>query len=156
MVITEPATMLTDYLITLVSWGFAYHLHRRGSARAGRLWAVGFLSAGAAALAGGTFHGFAQLLPGWSLSLLWDSAMLLIGLSAGFMIAGTYIAVLGRGRRWLIAGLAVTGVGLALLALKVSPHPAFNQNDLYHCIQLVAFYCFFRGAGLIEDPAGQG
>lgn len=156
MVISEPATVLTDYLITLACSWFAFRLYRRRAIRPVRLWAAGFLSVAGAALAGGTFHGFAGVLPARLISLLWNSTILLIGLAAGLMIAGTYVAAMGAGRPWLLAGLALTGIGLTLLALEVSPHPAFNQNDLYHCVQLVGFYFFFRGAGTLGQRTREG
>ncbi len=48
--------------------------------------------------------------------------------------------------RWLMAGFWVSLVGATVQILTVSPAPWFNQNDLYHIIQMVALYLFFRGA----------
>jgi hypothetical protein len=50
---------------------------------------------------------------------------------------------------WLVAGVAVSGIAAAVQVGKVTPHPRFNHNDLYHVIQLVALYLFFRGGVLL-------
>jgi hypothetical protein len=52
---------------------------------------------------------------------------------------------------WLIAGVAVSAVAAAVQVRKVTPHPRFNHNDLYHVIQIVALYLFFRGGVLLGD-----
>jgi hypothetical protein len=48
--------------------------------------------------------------------------------------------------RWLMAGFTVSLLGATVQILTVSPAPWFNQNDLYHVIQMVALYLLFRGA----------
>jgi hypothetical protein len=50
---------------------------------------------------------------------------------------------------WLVSGVAVSGIAAAVQVKKVAPHPRFNHNDLYHVIQLVALYLFFRGGVLL-------
>jgi hypothetical protein len=52
---------------------------------------------------------------------------------------------------WLVAGVAVSGVAAAVQVWKVAPHPRFNHNDLYHVIQIVALYLFYRGGQLLID-----
>jgi len=50
---------------------------------------------------------------------------------------------------WLVAGVAVSAVAAAVQVRKIAPHPRFNHNDLYHVIQIVALYLFFRGGVLL-------
>jgi uncharacterized protein DUF6962 len=52
---------------------------------------------------------------------------------------------------WLVAGVVVSGVAAAVQLKKVAPHPRFNHNDLYHVIQVVALYLFYRGGRLLGD-----
>ena len=73
------------------------------------------------------------------------------------MIALAALATLGWVRQgaaaspWLVAGVAVSAVGAAVQVKKVAPHRRFNHNDLYHIIQIVALYLFFRGGMLLVD-----
>lgn len=151
MRISEPATLATDYLLGALCLLWALRLARRGSGRCLKLWSIGFLLVGAAGLAGGTFHGFRTEAGAALLAQLWNATMVLIGGSAGFMISGCLVAVIGRARPWLASGLAVTLAGLAVMVARVRPSPSFNQNDLFHCIQMAGLYLFYRGALLLRD-----
>ena len=80
---------------------------------------------------------------------LWNLTLLLIGISAGFMISAALFGSLSRGARhtqWLSAGLILSIVGFVILQTHVTIDSNFNHNDLYHCVQIVALYCFFTGA----------
>jgi hypothetical protein len=52
---------------------------------------------------------------------------------------------------WLVAGVVVSAVAAAIQLTKVAPHPRFNHNDLYHVVQIVALYLFYRGGLLLAD-----
>jgi hypothetical protein len=73
------------------------------------------------------------------------------------MIALCALAVVGWTRTgaaappWLIAGVAVSAVAAFIQIKKVSPHPRFNHNDLYHVVQIAALYLFYRGGILLVD-----
>jgi hypothetical protein len=56
---------------------------------------------------------------------------------------------------WMIAGVLVSTLGAAAQAARLSPHPSFDHNDLFHVVQMVGSYLFFRGARLLPvqiDP----
>jgi hypothetical protein len=147
MKIVEPATMLTDYLLAAVSLVLAFKLFPRKafSWQDGRfLWSIGFVIAATAAVTGGTFHGFALYLEPATRHTLWIVTVYLIGAATGFMLSGTFVEP-RKSKPILIAGLAVTLVGLAVVKSKIQLHPSFNHNDLYHLIQIGAFYLFYRG-----------
>ena len=55
------------------------------------------------------------------------------------------------GAAWLIGGVIVSAIAGLVQGLRVSPHRWFNHNDLYHVIQIVALYMFFRGGSLLVD-----
>jgi hypothetical protein len=151
--ISEPTTMMTDYLLGGAAIIFAVSLRSRISAsRTIPLWMTGFSTAAGAAIIGGTFHGFASYQSVGLHRSLWDVTMLLIGASAAFMISAALGGTLHRHAettRWLGAGLILSVAGLAIQIGGVSLHPDFNHNDAYHCIQTVAFYFLFRGARLM-------
>ena len=49
------------------------------------------------------------------------------------------------------AACLVSLVGGIVQARRVAPHRHFNHNDLYHVIQMVALYLFYRGGALLVD-----
>ena len=52
---------------------------------------------------------------------------------------------------WLVAGVVVSAVAAAIQLTKVTPHPRFNHNDLYHVVQIAALYLFYRGGLLLVE-----
>jgi uncharacterized protein DUF6962 len=151
MPILEPATMITDYVLALASLGFGASLLRlrsRDRTVPPLLWAIGFFVAAAAAVAGGTYHGFALSFSAAGHRAMWNVTMLLIGASVGLFVAAilTMRKSLTEHRNWLKAGVLLSMFGLVVQQSGWSFFQNFNHNDLYHCIQIVAFYLFFRAA----------
>jgi hypothetical protein len=73
------------------------------------------------------------------------------------MIALCALALVGWARTgaaaapWLIAGVMISVVAAVIQLRKVSPHRRFNHNDLYHVVQIMALYLFYRGGILLGD-----
>ncbi len=151
MWIAEPATALTDYLLTVECFFFSLRLRGLSEVRGRRLWMFAFLALGVGALAGGSFHGFRPVLSGKLSAGLWNTSMILIGTAAGFMMSGVIVSRAARARRWLLVGLGVSIAAGVLLALKIGLHESFNHNDLFHCIMLFSLYAYYRGARLLGD-----
>ena len=106
---TEPITMLTDYVLGVLALAFGYGMlckNRIDGQLARSLWAYAFLSLSLSALVGGTYHGFQ-----WQDNhgdLLWKATTLSMGFTSLFMTASVvYANCGGRMRRsWLvIAGI---------------------------------------------------
>jgi len=55
------------------------------------------------------------------------------------------------GMGWLVAGVGVSLIGVLVQVRHVVIHRQFNHNDLYHVIQMLALYLFFRGGVLLVD-----
>jgi hypothetical protein len=147
--ISEPTTLVTDYVLAIFSTVFGVVLLRARTNRATLLWSIGFLSLAGAGLTGGSFHGFRQMMTDSAHRSLWNITCILIGAAAAFMISGALTGPLsryGRNTRWHAAGLIVSIAGLVIQQGHISPHPSFNHNDLFHCVQILALFCFFRGA----------
>ena len=151
MLIREPTTMITDYFLALASVVFGASLLRmrmRHHTVSLLLWAIGFFVAAAAAVAGGTYHGFALYFSETGHRAMWNLTMLLIGATVGLFVA----AVLTKPKSppehqsWLKAGVLLSMFGLLVQQSGLSFLQNFNHNDLYHCIQIIAFYLFFRAA----------
>jgi len=154
MKITEPVTMLTDYFLAGFSLVLSLKLLRLAHTQ-GRLpvslWGWGFFAMAAAAALGGTFHGFALVLENSTRTTLWNATVYAIGLGTSFMISGAMTGSIPRqseAAHWLISGLVLSVLGLAVQQSSLGLGQHFNHNDIYHCIQTAALYLFYRGARL--------
>jgi sugar phosphate permease len=149
--ITEPATMLTDYALAALAIVLGLLLLKPDS-RPIMLWTVGFFLTAAAALTGGTYHGFVGWLNEGRRVALWNVTVFLIGAASGFMIAAAAVSPIGwsdPATKWLLAGLAATLVGLVVQQSNFQLHRHFNHNDISHVIQMGALSFFYLGARLI-------
>jgi ribose/xylose/arabinose/galactoside ABC-type transport system permease subunit len=163
MFVTEPATMLTDYALTAVCAWFAFSLSRRAEGRKVGLWVAAFAVTAFAALAGGTAHGF-RIPLGENHRLVWTTTVVAIAAGSALLVAAGIRSAMRpetdeqearrEGLRWLRRAIAVSLAGLAVLVLKLSPHPHFNHNDLYHVIQMGGLYCLYRGAERLHGLNG--
>lgn len=151
MTVTEPMTMITDYLLALACAVFAVMTFRmHGSHPAMVFWILAFAFGAIAALLGGTHHGFKMNLSPGTGKALWDFTMITIGASTAFLAAATMTSGLGRGEleyvRWLKWGIGVSAAGFVIQKAGWDIHPGFNHNDLFHVIQIAGFWCFYEGA----------
>ena len=157
MQITEPVTMLTDYALAAASLYFAYLLARILGPRnrvSAWLWCAAFLSSAVAALLGGIYHGFALNFEASTLRSMWNVSVFAMGLSGGCMVGGIHAAYVRREDgtvKWITSGVLVTLMGLTVQQTGFRRHLEFNHNDIYHLIQIAAFYMLFRGACTLRD-----
>src|SRR5262245_51149084 len=108
--ISEPATLITDYILSIVVLILGISLFRARDKTSGTsvlLWSIGFLTAAAAAAAGGTFHGFAFYFGASMHRSLWNVTVALIAASAGFVTVAVLIQseVTNSQKRWLRGGI---------------------------------------------------
>ena len=76
------------------------------------------------------------------------------GAALAIMLVGAAYELIRRrapGTAWLIAGVLVSLVAGIVQARRLALHRQFNHNDLYHVIQMVALYAFYRGGLLLVD-----
>ena len=52
---------------------------------------------------------------------------------------------------WLVGGVLVSLVAGVIQARRIGLHRHFNHNDVYHVIQVVALWLFYRGGTLLGD-----
>ena len=209
MSITEPTTMLTDYVLGALCliWGWKLLHLPNGRHASQSLWARAFLATGASALLGGTVHGFALILPETWITGMWKGTLYLTGFASFFMLAAVVLVSLPRtiGRwglaacvlklgvylvwmfnhqdfrfviydygsalllilgfqlialyrqrsitaGWIALGILLSFVGAAIQQSGFSLHTHFNHNDLFHVVQMGAFYLLYRG-GLTLTPS---
>lgn len=209
MNIAEPMTLLTDYLLAGLVFYLGLQLQaesRRSGQQSVRFWAVGFHASAAAALTGGTYHGFLPFLGVLPAALLWKLTVFAVGVAALFLFAGAVMATLkGAVRRWLLAlavikffiylgwmtfhdafrfviydyvpallgiaalaghaalsrrerfapwllaGVAVSFAAAGIQASGLTLHRHFNHNDLYHVVQMGAFWLLYKGGLRLRD-----
>jgi len=167
MFISEPTTTLTDYAMALQSAVHAVTLRRaviaadRPADMAVRLYLAGFAMAAWASFAGGTSHGFRPQMGESVWGVVWTFTVIAIVTAFALLMAGGARSAMSptvvdprrrrSGRRWLLVGFGATAVGLTLLVQKVSFHPHFNHNDLYHVVQMAGLYGVYRGGRRLLD-----
>lgn len=114
MMISEPMTMFTDYLVTLLAASLGIHLIIEGratSTRSEALWGWAFLATALGAFAGGTSHGFVQQLGDQGWLVLWKVTVYAIGAASFLLLAGAlYASVSGPWKRPFLL-LAVVKLG---------------------------------------------
>jgi hypothetical protein len=52
---------------------------------------------------------------------------------------------------WVIAGVIVSGIAASVLSIQFTLANGFSTNDLYHLIQMVALYLFYRGVCVLSE-----
>ena len=116
---TEPTTLLTDWLLAAVAIGLGVRLAAAATgSRARQLWAVAFVVGGCAALAGGTVHGLRAWLDPLLIAWLWQCALLGSALAGTLLLAGaTLDALRGAAQKLaLVAVAAKLAVELTVIA----------------------------------------
>lgn len=52
---------------------------------------------------------------------------------------------------WIVGGVLVSFAAAGIQQSRLTLHENFNHNDLYHLIQMGAFYLLYRGGRLLKD-----
>ncbi len=95
MRITEPMTMVTDYLMGALAAWCAAKLFRAGASGAPlsvTVWGGVFLGTALASFAGGTHHGFVQVLQPSTARALWKATLLATGLASACLLGAAALA----------------------------------------------------------------
>lgn len=74
------------------------------------------------------------------------------------LLAWAFAALAGRfpWRHWMLAALALSGLAAAAQQLRWGLGPHLNHNDIYHLIQAVALYAFYRAGRWFGRAAPAG
>ena len=108
--ITEPMTMITDYVMGALAFVLAMRLLMDASAGrqlSGRLWAAALVMTAVAAFTGGTYHGFIQWMPGLAGRVLWKATLLATGLGSACLLAAALVASVGGQLRTALVALVI-------------------------------------------------
>lgn len=102
MTISEPMTLITDYVLAAVTAWLCFLLFKRHENQASRkLWALAFAALALGAFLGGTWHGFFQN------DLIWKATLLSVGVASFAMLAGSAVAAFSGAARALVIGFAL-------------------------------------------------
>ena len=126
MTISEPATLLTDYLLGLLAATLGWRIVREAipaPQNAPRLFGWALVATAIGSFTGGTYHGFGPALDPFAAEMVWKVATLAMGV-ASFLLTAAMISSSWSGplRRWL---LAAAGVKLAVYASWMLNHDDF-------------------------------
>ena len=106
MSISEPATLLTDYLLAVFAGGLAWRLHRTipTASTAAHWWGRALALTMASAFVGGSSHGFGPNLPAPVAGALWTATLLSLSLVAAAMALSLVHELVApeRRRSWLV------------------------------------------------------
>jgi len=119
--ISEPTTLLTDYLLAAAAFWLAARLagaSSRTGSWAQALWALAFTLGAVAACAGGTVHGFRSSLDPFAGALLWQCALLGGALAGTLLLAGAALHALRGGVLRLALGVLAVKAGLELVVIS--------------------------------------
>lgn len=147
LVIREPMTTFTDYVVGVAATWFAVQLvfsdvHKQHQGRC--LWGVAFAFIGVGAMLGGTSHGFAGYLGDAAMTAIWKCTLFTIGLSMAFAVAGTIrSSVSNRGWQWFLQCINVGG--LLLFISRVVNDNSYLNAIVVSVISLGAI-AFLQGA----------
>ena len=108
MTISEPTTVLTDYVLGILTACLARQLWRESQMRRHTTvawWSAALGATAVASFAGGTYHGFAPAM-GWRGPLLWKLTTLAVGSASFFLLAAAIWAAAGGATRSLLLAAA--------------------------------------------------
>jgi hypothetical protein len=150
--ITEPMTMVTDYLMGTLAFVLAMRLlgdAASGQPRSGRLWAAAFVMTAVAAFVGGTYHGFIQWMPGLAGRALWKATLVATGIGSACLLAAAVTAAVAGPLRHALMGLVL--VKLVVYIWTIATKDAFVLVIADYGTALVAVLLaawFIRPTGL--------
>lgn len=152
MRITEPMTMVTDYLMGALAFVLAMRLladAAAGQQWSGRLWAAAFVMTAVAAFIGGTYHGFIEWMPGLTGRALWKATLVATGIGSACLLAAAVTAAVAGPLRHALLGLVL--VKLVVYLWTIATKDAFVLVIADYGTALVAVLLaawFIRPTGL--------
>ncbi len=145
MNISEPVTLITDYLLAVECLVFAVLLFWKAkNERPILFWSISFFTIALAAATGGTYHGFVQSLSVPASSALWKITLYAIGVSTFCMLSGMIIAALkGKVRTVLLILAAIQFLGFVILIGR-SYEYKYVIHDYVPAMVVILALCILR------------
>jgi hypothetical protein len=145
LTITEPVTLVTDYILAVECLVFAVLLFRKAKNETPiLLWSISFFTIALAAATGGTYHGFVQSLSVSISSALWKITLYAIGLSTFCMLSGMILAALkGKVRTIFLILAAIQFLGFVILIGR-SYEYKYVIHDYVPAMAVILALCIYR------------
>jgi hypothetical protein len=125
--ISEPTTLITDYMLGTLSGLCAILLIKRNTSlrqRSIQWWAFALFAAAVGSYTGGTYHGLQHALNPAVGAVLWKVTTISMGVASFFLLTSAITsAFAGPDRRWLLGGAAVK---LAIYVAWMLGHDEFR------------------------------
>ena len=125
--ISEPTTLITDYILgTLSEMCGVFLLKRNMTLRQGsiRWWALALMAAAIGSYIGGTYHGFQHAMEPSVAAVLWKLTTLSMGVASFLLLAAAFTAsVSPENQRWMIAAAALK---LVIYVMWMLEHDEFR------------------------------
>ena len=148
--ITEPATLVTDYLLAAFTAVLGWRLWRAGG-RPQRWWAAAFGATAVAGLAGGSVHGFRTLMPDAVTGALWLFTLEAILAAAAAVVAATMMALeMTPGARRGATAAVIAGYGA--YGIWIAGRPRFVFAIAGYGVALLIVAAFQRRGALSHAP----
>ncbi len=147
MAITEPVTVLTDYILAIETFVFAVLLSRQAARDREitiKFWALAFFVIAIAAITGGTCHGFIRSLPESIYKLLWKITLYAVGVSTLFMLSSTAYATLKDLPRRILLVLAWIQFSVFIIFIARTSDFKYVIYDYVPAMILILALCIFR------------
>jgi hypothetical protein len=145
--ITEPVTVLTDYILAVETLIFGILLKRQADDDHQipiKFWAIAFFVIALAAITGGTCHGFAKQLAGSVYNFLWKITLYSVGASTLFMLsAAAHATLTGTARRILIILAWVQFCAFIILVARTSDFK-YVIFDYVPAMVVILALCLYR------------
>jgi hypothetical protein len=150
--ITEPMTMVTDYVMGALAFVLAMRLvgdATAGRQLSGRLWAAALVMTAVAAFLGGTYHGFIQWMPGASGRALWKATLLATGIGSACLLAAAVTAATAGALHRALVALVVVKLLVYVWTIATKDQFALVIADYGSALLAVALAAWFiRPSGL--------
>lgn len=131
LVINQPMTVATNFLITGVAWWLATRLFSRSDIRARRDWGLALVFIGTGALLGGIAHGFFDQMSATLQTVNWKGTVYAVGLGSYFGLSGTLNGA-PMSRAWRTGITAYNVIALLVFAVVMLGHDDFLYVILHY------------------------
>jgi hypothetical protein len=121
MQITEPMTMATDYVMGAVALALAIRLFRQRESEgqmATRLWATALVMTAIAAVIGGSYHGFIEMLQPAVARWLWTLTLAATGFGSAALVAAAAVAGTGGAIRRVLLWIVIAKLACYLVVIS--------------------------------------
>jgi hypothetical protein len=145
--ITEPVTVLTDYLLAIetIILGILLRKHAAQTQEIPvKFWSIAFFVVALAALLGGTCHGFVNDLPARLYNFLWKITLYSVGASTLFMLSAAIQSTLTGKLRRIFMVVAWTQFCIFIILIASTSDFKYVIFDYVPAMVLILILCLSR------------